>query len=762
MFSGSVEGVEVWEGVETVQDLVAEEEEDDLDIWKDSFWDDKKNMTNRKVTTEGTVMTDGNGLISAEVLEKLREKCGWEVVPCAIQARYGSCKGTWMLFAPTSFPNRRSKRNLLIRKSQEKYEIPFIRILAQNGVGKEVFERLVQEGVRRIGTKIEACGSGVSSVRELGKMLEEMKAWRKEGDPRGAKALWEGERAVGVEEDDEWCVEVALKMLDAGIKPTESHHLSTLLTHCLRLLLHPWFTHLKITVPKARRLLILPDPTGTLPAGTAYLHIPHTCAIYRHYIGTIAQSVVVGRNPAFLKSDMRKVACVVDSSGVLEKYRDVFVVSTKGKRPLADWLGGGDYDGDEVWVCWDEDVVGSFTQQDEDDPVDVGKMFQMDDRKVATVTIGGGSDMQLAERFSDALWEGFLTMPRDPLGLFVRAFDRLADQVGIDHPDCKALAAICVELLDAAKAGKRLGRGEADVLRGKGESAESPLWLKAHCGDEVPSPFVDPAKHGPPVPYSRGSFRQEETSILTWLYELTWKVCRETYLERVEAQQDSGRLPDGDMAAPWLRVLNRGMDNQQVALAAHHLHVEMTAIRDDFLAELWRIWDPNYATTIIGLGDIDRDDDVATIKQKNGAKRKRQEAAVLRKTAAKILNFDLTLLSLPEIHSSTPDSFHNASIHIRCSLAYFASFPHIQPVSSNSLDLTSPLSSSFQKMTIASPSPSSSLVTRLRKWSFPFRIPEVLDVLIKVKRREEDMRLGREYTGTRVVERGIRDALRYK
>ena len=45
----------------------------------------------------------------------------------------------------------------------------------------------------------------------------------------------------------------------------------------------------------------------------------------------------------------------------LQEYRDVIVFSSKGSCPLAEKLSGGDYDGDEAWVCWDDTVVKPFT-----------------------------------------------------------------------------------------------------------------------------------------------------------------------------------------------------------------------------------------------------------------------------------------------------------------------------------------------------------------------------------------------------------------
>ena len=41
--------------------------------------------------------------------------------------------------------------------------------------------------------------------------------------------------------------------------------------------------------------------------------------------------------------------------------KDVIVLSTRGSRAPADQMSGGDYDGDEAWICWDERLVNTFS-----------------------------------------------------------------------------------------------------------------------------------------------------------------------------------------------------------------------------------------------------------------------------------------------------------------------------------------------------------------------------------------------------------------
>lgn len=114
----------------------------------------------------------------------------------------------------------------------------------------------------------------------------------------------------------------------------------------------------KITIPKSGRYFIIPDPTGTLQENQIYLQTTFNKKC------TILGSVIICRNPAYHPGDVQKLDAVdifkVNSS-LHPEWKDalvnVIVLSTKGDRPVANMLSGGDYDGDEAWICWDSNLV---------------------------------------------------------------------------------------------------------------------------------------------------------------------------------------------------------------------------------------------------------------------------------------------------------------------------------------------------------------------------------------------------------------------
>ncbi|KAG8764503.1 hypothetical protein FRC12_008066 [Ceratobasidium sp. 428] len=124
----------------------------------------------------------------------------------------------------------------------------------------------------------------------------------------------------------------------------------------------------RITIPKSLRAHIIPDPTGELAEGEIFFASSQTpledsSGFKKH---CITGPVIVSRNPCVQKSDARKVAAVENYRLWSLGYHDVVVFSTKGDCHLVSLLSGGDYDGDNVVLIWDEDITDKFVNSDLD------------------------------------------------------------------------------------------------------------------------------------------------------------------------------------------------------------------------------------------------------------------------------------------------------------------------------------------------------------------------------------------------------------
>lgn len=112
-------------------------------------------------------------------------------------------------------------------------------------------------------------------------------------------------------------------------------------------------------IEQARRVLIIADPTLTLEPNECYIHLSSA--------GMLMQKVVVFRNPCYHPGELLVLDAVHKNwdQRTMERLfamKDVVVLSAKGPRPTADKMQGGDYDGDEVMVIYDKEIVSEINE----------------------------------------------------------------------------------------------------------------------------------------------------------------------------------------------------------------------------------------------------------------------------------------------------------------------------------------------------------------------------------------------------------------
>lgn len=118
-----------------------------------------------------------------------------------------------------------------------------------------------------------------------------------------------------------------------------------------------------IPVEESRLLFGVADTTSTLKYGECFLQL--------EALGVPAARVLVTRSPCYHPGDIRVLRALPaealvaragagaaeSTSHRLAALRDVLVLPTKGDRPHADEMSGGDLDGDQFFVCWDKELV---------------------------------------------------------------------------------------------------------------------------------------------------------------------------------------------------------------------------------------------------------------------------------------------------------------------------------------------------------------------------------------------------------------------
>ncbi|EEQ89158.1 hypothetical protein RJZ56_007868 [Blastomyces dermatitidis] len=151
--------------------------------------------------------------------------------------------------------------------------------------------------------------------------------------------------------------EQAVLLLDAGFLPLKLPYL----TELFKRLLHDYLNNLKnlkVRVSQSTFAYCIADPFGVLKPDE--VHLGFSSAWEHGSVGTELHGIdiLLARLPAHLSTDIQKRRSVYKNA--LRHFKDVIVFPTTGDTPLASLLSGGDYDGDQCWVCWDPIIVREF------------------------------------------------------------------------------------------------------------------------------------------------------------------------------------------------------------------------------------------------------------------------------------------------------------------------------------------------------------------------------------------------------------------
>ena len=183
----------------------------------------------------------------------------------------------------------------------------------------------------------------------------------------------------------------------------------------------------RITVNDASTLYGIMDETDTLDEGQVFCQVE----------GRIIEGkVLVTRSPALHPGDLQMATAVtVSEDSPLRSLNNCVVFSQRGKRDLPSQLSGGDLDGDLYSVAWNPLLHLPRTVEAADyppnDPVDIQRPVQRGD---------------MTKFFLDFF-------ENDQLGRIATLHTQLADRFGVEHPDCKTLAALHSTAVDFSKTG---------------------------------------------------------------------------------------------------------------------------------------------------------------------------------------------------------------------------------------------------------------------------------------------------------------------
>ncbi|KAK6432370.1 hypothetical protein LTR95_011459 [Oleoguttula sp. CCFEE 5521] len=354
------------------------------DVYANGMHEDHRfDDTSRKfgvlmVHDQREVMTDGCARISVGAAKLVCESLKLTHWPTAFQARINGAKGMWYISAPYETTSPEDLEVWIeIRKSQLKVQVrdedkhvatcepdrwsfdvvswskplqtseihrDFMQILEDRGVPRGILKDLVQDG-------LDLCTAELASIIHDPVALT---LWRHKFFARQELASVNKLQERGLPVETSLRTQVLVDQ--AGYMPPECPMLAKAITYMVETNLQDIRSHIEAPCSSSTIVVGIADHTGQLEPGEVHLALSQPLS---HGEGAVcSKEVLVARHPTLRGSDMQRVRCVYKPG--LAHLKDVIVMSTKGRVPLASKLQGGDYDGDKFWVCADPRLVEPF------------------------------------------------------------------------------------------------------------------------------------------------------------------------------------------------------------------------------------------------------------------------------------------------------------------------------------------------------------------------------------------------------------------
>ncbi|KAI9759198.1 MAG: hypothetical protein M4579_002485 [Chaenotheca gracillima] len=347
--------------------------------------------------------------------------------------------------------------------------------------------------------------------------------------------------------------------LDCGFRPDTNPFLNDL---CQRSVLHQkeqLQNRMNITLARSTRCFMIPDPTGVLAEGEIQLcfskRFTDPDSLYE--LSRLSDvDVLVSRNPAHCPWDIQKVRAVVRKE--LLSYEDVVLFSTRGSAPLASILSGGDYDGDEAWVCWEPRLVENFESV---------PLMNLEKPEYFGIT-RQSETLNVLNSFNEFLQRNFtFNLQPSLLGSCTKFFEKLIyHQRSISKPAPILLGTLLGHLVDESKQGYNFSS----------ETWEAFLQRLRQDGYLPPGRLLNPA-------YAEGGRLKPTDHILDQLIlVISDKIIEKEFTAlHSDLQIRTKELRDGDLSDLWYRTTTyyeMGEGNRPVMEALRSLMTEVNQI----------------------------------------------------------------------------------------------------------------------------------------------------------------------------------------
>ena len=282
--------------------------------------------------------SDGVGKISYDLSEAIAKYIGLKFIPSCLQGRFLGCKGVW-----TTMYNDLSG-NIYIRPSQEKFRVEKKEM--DNYFELCDYSRYIQAYLNRQVILLMKA-NGIKDEIFL-KKLEEY------------KSRLNNERFVlSLVHYTEWS-SLFLYMNRCGINKINDRLMRSLLESNLQILYNDVKNKARIYIKDSAYVIGIMDEYGILEYGQAFLRIKR-----RNLDLILNKKCTIAKCPCLHPGDLRVLdfKCYIkgdestEKYKIFEKYENVLIFPSKGKRPHPNECSGSDLDGDNYFVFYDPDLI---------------------------------------------------------------------------------------------------------------------------------------------------------------------------------------------------------------------------------------------------------------------------------------------------------------------------------------------------------------------------------------------------------------------
>ena len=282
--------------------------------------------------------SDGVGKISYNLSEEIAKKIGLKFVPSCLQGRFLGCKGVW-----TTMYNDLNG-NIYIRPSQEKFEVEMKEI--DNYFELCDYSRYIQAYLNRQVILLMKANGIKDEI--FFKKLDEYK-----------KRLDNERFVLSLVHYTEWSG-LFLYMNRCGINKTNDRLMRSLLESNLQILYNDVKNRARIYIKDSAYVIGIMDEYGVLEYGQAFLRIKR-----KNLDLTLNKKCTIAKCPCLHPGDLRVLdfKCYIkgdestEKYRIFEKYENVLIFPSKGKRPHPNECSGSDLDGDNYFVFYDPDLI---------------------------------------------------------------------------------------------------------------------------------------------------------------------------------------------------------------------------------------------------------------------------------------------------------------------------------------------------------------------------------------------------------------------